>query len=553
VNTASLYIRRESGGPSWQVWPCADVIPSGTVQEVFSYFFELKNSASAAIADLFVDDVKIEALRSPDATTARWRWCPGFHAGVIDVSLQIPGESVRRFEITTDPDLRKLTRIEFDSMVREILEDTFALFALSSFRKGIKADSARRPPALARLEFIRSRAEEIIATVDLIARAPRNSLQAENIILPSHRISRATGPEILKSFRSGLINFEKNVPSRLPVILGGRLPSQIVVRRGRSSVDTPEHRQIKSCLKLWSSWMYKIADVLTSKKLSDDPDLTSTSIRWAKRVRRIARSFMAITTIGFMTEVQDVPAKMQISSLFMHDPRYKRFYKLWRDMNLGLSAVFGDFLQMPLAKTYDLYELWCFIRLLRAAVIEYGDEAVALNELFIQNSSGEVTLAKGAITVHVSDTKTLCFQRQYQEYWVEPSGEGSFSRVMVPDLVFIDRPESASVGSVIILDAKYRINTGLNDALSSIHTYRDSLVRVVDEKNPEGIVTSAYLLTPYMPELLSDFYSMPLPGRLFHPQYREKFKFGAITLKPGMPDEAVQECLRTIVSDSMAS
>ena len=61
-----------------------------------------------------------------------------------------------------------------------------------------------------------------------------------------------------------------------------------------------------------------------------------------------------------------------LSALFRRDPAYRRFYRLWQDMNLGLAAVFGDFLQMPLARTYDLYELWCFLRLARAAAEEYG-------------------------------------------------------------------------------------------------------------------------------------------------------------------------------------
>ena len=48
----------------------------------------------------------------------------------------------------------------FDAMVREILDDTFALFALSGFRKGIARGAGRRPPPIARLEFVRSRIAE---------------------------------------------------------------------------------------------------------------------------------------------------------------------------------------------------------------------------------------------------------------------------------------------------------------------------------------------------------------------------------------------------------
>ena len=65
---------------------------------------------------------------------------------------------------------------DFDAMVREVLEDTFALFSLSAFRKGIARQPGNRPPPLARLEFLRSRAEAIVATVAAIARSPRHYL-----------------------------------------------------------------------------------------------------------------------------------------------------------------------------------------------------------------------------------------------------------------------------------------------------------------------------------------------------------------------------------------
>lgn len=69
----------------------------------------------------------------------------------------------------------------------------------------------------------------------------------------------------------------------------------------------------------------------------------------------------------------------------------------------------------------------------------------------------------------------------------------------------------------------------------------------------EGIVTAAYLLTPHVPAgLQTDFKNTPVPGRLFHPEYREKFRFGAVTLRPGMSCEELRTCLRTIVADAGA-
>lgn len=547
---AALYIRRESGGQAWQVWPVQEVIPAGEVREAVSYLFELQDSDDALNADLLIDDVSVEALRSRHPRIARWRWTPGFHAGVAEAVLRIPGTGTRRFDITTDPDLRKLTRNDFDAMVREVLEDTFALFSLSAFRKGIARQPGNRPPPLARLEFLCSRADEITQTIAAINRAPRHFLRAQEVTVPLHRAARATGPEIIKSFRTGLVRTEIARPSRLPPALKGRLPAQITLRQRRSSIDIPEHRQIKACLRAWAAWLSGVAELLAKTGKTDDPETLSAAGNWAVRARRIARRFNDATNTGFMAEVSDGPAMLQMSSLFRNDPVYHRFYRLWQDMNMGLAALFGDFLQMPLARTYELYELWCFLRLLRTAIDEYSPAGTDLGNLFIPDASGGVTIAAGAVIVPIGPDKVLCFQRQYREYWIEPEGEGSFSRTMVPDIVFAGTGFGSSGRRVIVLDAKYRINDGLNDALSSIHTYRDALVQEAESGQVKGVVTAAYLLTPHVPALESDFRTTPVPGRLFHPKYREHFRFGAVTLRPGMSADDLRTSLKTIVADA---
>lgn len=550
---AALYIQAESGGPAWQVWPMPDAVPPGAVREGASYLFELRDSDDALSADLLIDDAPVEALRSREPRNARWRWQPGFHAGMVEAVLRAPGMGTRRFEVTTDPDLRKLTRDDFDAMVREVLEDTFALFSLSAFRKGIARQPGNRPPPLARLEFLRSRADAIVDTVEAIARAPRHFLRAEDITVPAHRASRATGPEIIKSFRSGVIRTETITPSRLPSGLKGRLPAQITLRQRRNSLDIPEHRQIKACLRSWSAWLGGVAELLAKAGATDDAEIVNMAGSWAVRARRIARRLNDAAATGFMTEVGEGPALLLMSSLFRNDPVYQRFYRLWQDMNLGLAALFGDFLQMPLARTYELYELWCFMRLLRAAAEEYGAKDVDLSNLFLSEAGGGVTISAGAITVPIGGERVLCFQRQYREYWVEDSREGSFSRTMVPDVVLAGGGLGGPERHVIVLDAKYRINDGLNDALNSIHTYRDALVQEVASGRTEGIVTAAYLLTPHVPPgLHADFKATPVPGRLFHPEYREKFRFGAVTLRPGMSGGELRSCLRTIVADAGA-
>lgn len=550
--TASLYILEESGGAGFRVWPDPEPIPPGTIQEARHYLFELRDAPDALNADLLIDDFPLEALRSKRPDLGRWRWSPGFHAGAVEATLKLPGTASRRFEIVTDPDVRKLTRDDFDGMVREIIEDTFALFSLTSFRKGVARGAGTRPPPIARLEFLRSRIAEIDAVVRTIARNPRRILHGEEMAVPYYRAIRATGPEILRSFRSGCVSRETNEPSRLPAALRGHLPTTIRLRRRRDSADIREHRELKASLKAWAAWLAHVSDLFGSDALGADDERRRTATLWKRRASRMARDLRALADLPAFREVGEGPARLMMSPIWRNDPAYRRFFQLWRDMSLGIAALFGDFLQMPLARTFELYELWCFLRLIRAAAAMYGPDGVDLKALFLPDASGGLTVAAGAVVVPAGGGLTLCFQRQFREFWNECDGRGSFSRTMTPDIALLraETGETAETKPLVILDAKYRVDEGLNAALNSIHTYRDALVREAATGNIEGVVRAAYLLTPHGPVLEADYRSTAMPGRLFHPNYRSAFRFGAVTLRPGMSLEALQDALRVILEDA---
>lgn len=547
----TLLMRSEDTGDAWRVWPEPEIVAPGAVHETGRYLFELHDTGGAAAADLLIDELPLEALRAQKPDMARWRWSPGFHAGTVEAELRLPGQAPRRFEVVTDPDRRKLTRDDFDVMVREILDDTFALFSLSSFRKAVARGTGGRPPAIARLEFLRSRVDELEMVVAAIVRSPRRTLTAEETVLPYHRANRATGPEVLRSLRSGRILQEKTKPSRLPAPLKGFLPERIRVRRRLSSLDLPEHRQMAACLRSWTAWLGMAAELLERSRSEIEPESRQGALAWARRCRRLSRRIRHLSAAAPFAEAGEASPRLVLSALFRNNPSYRRFYRIWQDMNLGVAAVFGEFLNLPLARTFELYELWCFLRLVRAGAEEFGPAGLDVRDLFISDAAGGVTLAAGAVTVPVGSGWKLCFQKQYREFWVEPGRRGSYSRAMTPDVVASHETADPSSSRLIVLDAKYRIDEGLNDALGSIHTYRDALVQEADSGRTEGIVTAAYLLTPHVPVLGSSYRDTPMPGRLFHPSYRAGFRFGAVNLRPGMTVGEIATALRLVVADAV--
>ena len=70
----ALLMRSETTGAAWRVWPDAEAVAPGSVQETGSYLFELHGSTEASTADLLIDGIPLEALRVRAPDTARWRW-----------------------------------------------------------------------------------------------------------------------------------------------------------------------------------------------------------------------------------------------------------------------------------------------------------------------------------------------------------------------------------------------------------------------------------------------------------------------------------------------
>lgn len=147
---------------------------------------------------------------------------------------------------------------------------------------------------------------------------------------------------------------------------------------------------------------------------------------------------------------------------------------------------------------------------------------------------------------------TLLFQPLYREVWrIKGPKVGSFSRPMQPDVALsVHAGVDSEPRPVVVLDAKYRVEDGLNDAVSSIHTYRDALVEQLsdaDESAPghRRTVQAAFLLTPQIRvENDTHWREDDPPMVFFREAYRETFHFGAVSMRPGM---SVEQCRSLLI------
>lgn len=539
-----LFIGRAySAGPFLQIWPEESDLQPGFVQEGKDYFLELRGIGNPDDVRLLLEGEELTALRSPDRETARWLWSPGFYAGEVQFTLVIGKGEERSISVITDPDLRKLTRTSFDIMVRDILEDTTALFALSAHRSSVASGDGSITPPLARLEYLYSRFEQIERVVKDIERRPVRYLRSVSKLTPVHRVRKASSREILSSLRGSSIQKEKRYPSRLPPAFNGYFPRAINARFKSDHMDIKEHQEIKSALMYWASWLSVIVDRLAKEG-------GRKSRFWERKCRNMLVRMQRLLTLPVFRGVEATGAQPSISSIYRRLPAYRSFFKLYHEFRLGLVNLVGDYLNLPLARTFDLYELWCFFRILRAACLRFGNEDLDVDQLLeYDKHSGRLTVPAKALKVRVDKGLLLCFQASYKEFWKLNSRRGSYSREMRPDIT-VDVSPDATVPRLIVLDAKYRIKEELNEALSSIHMYRDAIVQQ-SLKGTEQVVSGAYLISPYLFQAGDSWEDASKPDRFFYPEYRQRFRFGAISLVPGISLEQTGDLLDEIVEHSV--
>lgn len=538
-------------GASYTLLPDTESIPAGAVTEASDVTFHLRGDGfDVFTAGLAVDGVELDRV-TISRTHVLWRWSIGFHAGTVELTLSGVTPRPLVVEVLTDPDVAKLTRSQFGRMVGDILSDTLALAALSGHRVGIARGD--RPLGLARFEYLRQCFDRIEAAVEEINRAPWLRLEREERTVPLGRAGGVSSLALTRASRSArrltCQELARLTPTarRLAARLNNHLPQTVRKTSGRFDNRRREHSDMLMVLGMWGSFLQRVGTHLENTTTASVEDRRLTVLgRHARQMRRRVERMMRFP---LFEGVSPSSGPVAPSHLFRRVPAYRRFYRAYRDFLAGLADVTGDFINVPLQRTFDLYELWCFLRLARAAALYAGTEARWREAIVERTTSGELVLRLQGKPLKFG-TFTLVFQPYYQEVWrTRGPSVGSFSRPMQPDIALEATPDrEAEPRPVVVLDAKYRVERSLNDAVTSIHTYRDALVERLKDGSPRHhrrTVEAAFLLTPQLPD--GDEKPWPLedpPTVFFREAYRETFRFGAVTLRPGV---SVEQCRSLLV------
>jgi len=488
---------------------------------------------------LLVNDGELDRSIESD-TRISWSWRIGFHAGHADVELTGLGRPALRLTLITDPARDKLTRADYVRMVEDVHADTLAILALAGHRVSMKRGD-REPPGIAKLTWLSRRMrdlETVLSELDARPWERRTGLQVRQRLgdlrrgIGSRDLSRAlhratpVPAEALDSLPGPI--------RELALRANGSLPRVVGVRHSSPTNDIPEHPPMLGALHQWMAFAAR-----TRRALAASEKPSATKGRLESACRSIERSLRRSMDLGLFQGVEPDRRPVRGGHIFRRLRTYRRFHQLYQRIEQGVAALDWDKGDVPLSRTFDLYEDWVFLRLLRAAA-ESGDGPGKLPVVEKPQSGGlTVSLRHTPFTYRGVQ---LHSQRSFTSVWGNATGApGSFTTTMKPDIAIEGPHRSDGTVPLVVVDAKYRAVTreGTNGAVTETHKYRDALLTTPHGGgllSAERAVQAAYVVLPRAPvgPAAQDWKQEERPHVYYRREYRTTFKLGAVALSPGI-------------------
>ncbi|WP_406633619.1 DUF2357 domain-containing protein [Pseudarthrobacter quantipunctorum] len=509
----------------------------GTLAENSTYWWLLKGDfASPFTVQLNVNGVQLSRdIASP--TEIWFRWDIGFQAGFADIELKGVDTRIWTSRVEVDPVVSKLVRQDFRLMLRDIIADTRSLASTSGLRVPVSKGKHELP--IATLEFILETLPRLQKLIAELNSASRGRLRRSQRSVPLRDARRLTSQQLNSSRRSATV-VDRELIQRLPPALrdlvsqnGGILPHRVPQTRSEVTSSRREHSEILGLLTSLKGQLSRALRALAAA----DPEQGNSGLQ--DRCLRGRRQIDVLQSFGVFSGLTPALGQWNHSHLYQRVEPYRSLYRIYRDVQSGVSGVDGDFASVPLQETYRLYETWVALRLARAAgTLDSGLDA---SSMFIDDpSKGKLTLSLNSTAVEFKG-HTLRFKPVFEEVWRTQDGIGSYSRRMIPDVV-LEFPGPKGLKNFLILDAKYRVEAQLNEAIVSLHMYKDALIQenrsspTIGERD-RALVVSGYVIVPAAPSGMNgdtNWRTEKMPTVLFRQGYRDRFNLGAMLLRPGM-------------------
>jgi hypothetical protein len=471
-------------------------VPKGFLTENRTYEIELKLAETEADDDLILLVNDVPLAPSLRRYSLFFSFNLDFYAGNLRLAVCRGARILFIADLHVDPDRTKMTNSEFSMMVDELARSTASLYRLSSVTIPTPIGAVGTSTDIVTYELIRMNFDGFERAVNRIVDQPISALHSNNVETDIRSVRRVSSRHIFTALRSGRSREataeEARIAPHLVKSLGGRWIPTITETRRVERSDILEHRIILGFMRWLDSRLAMI-----HKKMQG---ATSTSDSFAVLAFRLERIAQWRSKLGKLMR-RDIfkglhpESRMSATSIFRMQPNYAAAFVKMSRIRSGLGS--GAFVpaNISLDRTYQLYELWCYVGILLAVAERFpaSRECIAtiLRGCDAPNQLG-VLLARGnSAEVTLDDKFQLTYQRRISTK-LSTDGVKSTAVDVIPDICISRRSASGMCEGLIVLDPKYRTGISLLDGIRDMHVYRDA---IVDSKGGR-LVKAAVALAP---------------------------------------------------------
>ena len=419
---------------------------------------------------------------------------------------------------------------EISGAVLDFMRNTYQEFSIGGTQNTV--------PALF-FEIIKRIFDKFQNAANTIISSPHHKLYVEHPIVPAHKV---------KKIDNQTIKWLQKHPQHVVPMTAGYSAVKAPTVKKQITYNTIENQFTKFILKS------------TIKKLKDFRDRYTRSTRKPEpavlgSVDSMTAALNKLVNNSFLRDVDDYKATQSMSLVFEMAPGYRELYKYYLMMQRGLS-VHGDVFRMSLKDTAQLYEYWCFIKLVTMMKRNY--RLASSDVIKVDNTGVTISLVKGKksevkfINPRTGEMITLAYN---------PGEQNTQTVNQKPDNVLTLEKKGTDVPYMYVFDAKYRIENNPTDSfypdnkpgpkvddINTMHRYRDSIVYENTESSRfmfEKKMFGAYVLFPY---------DDPNGEYKDHRFYKsiETVNIGGLPFLPGTT-ELVENFLAELVADSSES
>jgi len=312
---------------------------------------------------------------------------PGLISGIINFGNSV---GCSDFEIMHDGRQHLVLKIEvFPSKIsykedyRPMLEDisneiySVVIDFLQKTYEWIKiGNSGETTPALF-FQIISTVFDRYMKAAKTVIASPHHKLTVEHQMVPAHKARRTD----VKSEK-----WLANHPEHVKISEDGIAVSKVLAIQKQITYDTVENRFAKFIL---NSTVRQLQDFRNRYLETSEKPVAAVTERATKMISSIKR----LISSSFLEEVSEYKATQSMSLVFEMAPGYRELYKYYLMLKRGLS-VNGDVFKVSMKDTAQLYEYWCFIKLV-SIMKKQGYGLFTDDVIKVDKSGVTVTLVKG--------------------------------------------------------------------------------------------------------------------------------------------------------------